>query len=47
MLVSHTREEQLFDLLAEIAVVIAYSHEAVVDDVGHNIFAYLFDFLLL
>ena len=36
MFVSHTRKEQLFELLVEIAVIIAYSHESVLDDVGHN-----------
>lgn len=36
MLVSHTWEEQFFELLAEIAVVITDSHKAVLDDVGHK-----------
>ena len=30
------QEEQLYESLAEIAVVIAYSHEAGLDDVDHN-----------
>ena len=41
MLVSHTWEEQLFESLAEIAVVIAYSHDAILDDVGHNYFFFV------
>ena len=45
MFVSHTREEQLFESFTEIAVVIAYSHEAGSDDVGHNNLVYLFNFL--
>ena len=36
MLVSYTREEQLFESLAEIAVTVTYPHEAVLDDVGHD-----------
>ena len=36
MFLPDAREEQLFESLAEIAVVIAYSHEAGLDDVGHN-----------
>ena len=36
MFVSHTRKEQLFELLAEIAIDVTYSHEVVLDDVGHN-----------
>ena len=36
MLVSYTREEQLFESFAEIAVIVTYPHEAGLDDVGHN-----------
>ena len=41
MFVSHTREEQFLESFAEIAVVIAYSHEAGLDDVGHNLFVFV------
>ena len=44
MFVSHTRKEQLFELLAEIAVIIAYSHESVLDDVGHNYICFCLTF---
>ena len=47
MFVSHTREEQLFESFTEIVVIIAYLHEVVLNDVGHDIFVYLFDFLPL
>ena len=47
MLVSYTREEQLFESFAEIAVIIAYPHEAGLDDVCHDYFFFLFDFLPL
>ena len=40
-------EDKLLELLAEIAVVIAYSHNSILDNVGHNHFVYLFDFLPL
>ena len=46
MFVSHTREEQLFESFAKIAVIIADSHEAGLDDVGHNYF-FLFIFMHL
>ena len=36
MFLPDAREEELFKLLAEIAVVVAYPHEAVLDDVGHD-----------
>lgn len=44
MLVSHTGEEQLFELLAEVLFVDAYSHDAVLDDVGHNHFTFFSTF---
>ena len=47
MFVSHTREEQFLESFAEIAVIIAYPHEAGLDDVGHDYFFFLFDFLPL
>ena len=47
MLVSDTWEEQLFEVLPIIFLVFAYPNNAILNDVGHNIFAYLFDFLLL
>ena len=37
MLIVNAGEEHLFESFAEIAVVVAYPHEAVLDDVGHNI----------
>ena len=40
MFVSHTREEQLFESFAEIAIIVAYPHEAGLDDVGHNHFVF-------
>lgn len=36
MFVSHTREDELLELLAEILFVITYSHKALLDDVGHK-----------
>ena len=36
MLVSLTRKEELFQLLAEIPVIVKYPHNAVLDDVGHK-----------
>ena len=36
MLVSLTRKEELFQLLDEIPVVVKYSHNAILDDVGHK-----------
>ena len=44
MLVSYTREEQLFESFAEIAVIIAYPHEAGLDDVGHDYFFFCLTF---
>ena len=41
MFVSHTWEEQFFELLAEIAVTVAYPHEAGLNDVGHNLFVFV------
>ena len=34
-------EEQLFESLAEIAVVVAYPHEAGLDDIGHNYYFFV------
>ena len=42
MFLPDAREEELFKLLAEIAVVVAYPHEAVLDDVGHNHFVFVY-----
>lgn len=36
MLVSLTRKEELFQLVAEIPVIVKYPHNAVLDDVGHK-----------
>ena len=36
MLVSLTRKEELFQLVAEIPVVVKYPHDAVLDDVCHK-----------
>ena len=36
MFVADAREKQFFELLAEIAIVITNSHEAMLDDVGHK-----------
>ena len=36
MLVSLTRKEELFQLLAEIPVVVKYLHDAVLDDVRYK-----------
>ena len=38
MLISHTWEEERLELLVEIAIIVANTHEAVLDDVGHNHF---------
>ena len=36
MLVSLTRKEELFQLLAEIPVIVKYPHDAILDDVRHK-----------
>ena len=36
MLVSLTRKEELFQLVAEIPVIVKYPHNAILDDVGHK-----------
>ena len=36
MLVSLTRKEHLFHLVAEIPVIVKYSHNAILDNVGHK-----------
>ena len=38
MFLADAGEKKLLELLAEIAVVVAYPHEAVLDNVGHNHF---------
>ena len=38
MLLAHAGEEQFFEAITEIMVVITDSHDAVLDDVGHNLF---------
>ena len=38
MLLADAGEDELLELLAEIAVIVAYLHEVVLDDVGHNHF---------
>ena len=45
MLVSYAWEEKLFDVFSDILFVITDSHEAILDDVGHNNLVYLFNFL--
>ena len=47
MLIPDTWEEQLFEVLPIIFLVFAYPNNAVLDDVGHNHFIFLFDFLPL
>ena len=47
MLVSDAGEEQLLKVLPIIFLVFAYLDDALLDDVGHNYFVYLFDFLPL
>ena len=37
MLLAHAGEEQFFEAITEIMVVITDSHDAVLDDVGHNL----------
>ena len=37
MLLAYAGEEQFFEAIVEIAVVITDSHNAVLDDVGHNL----------
>ena len=44
MFVSHTREEQFLESFAEIAVVVAYPDNALLDDVGHNYFCFCLTF---
>ena len=36
MLVSHTWEKQLFELISEVFLVFAYPDDAILDDVGHK-----------
>ena len=36
MLVSLTRKEELFQLVAEIPIIVKYPHNAILDDVGHK-----------
>ena len=40
MFLAETGEEQLFESFAEIAIIVAYPHEAGLDDVGHNHFVF-------
>ena len=47
MLIPDTWEEQLFEVLPIIFLVFAYPNNAVLDNVGHNHFIFLFDFLTL
>ena len=37
MLLAYAGEEQFFEAITEIVVVITDSHDAVLDDVGHNL----------
>ena len=37
MLLAHAGEEQFFEAITEIVVVITDSHDAMLDDVGHNL----------
>jgi len=37
---AHTGEEQFFEVITEIAVIVADSHDAGLDDVCHNLFTY-------
>ena len=45
MLLAAAGQEHFPELFAEIAVIVADSHDAVLDDVGHNL--HFFDFLSL
>ena len=45
MLLANAREEKFLKVFTKICFIVAYPHEAVLDDVGHNIFVSLFDFL--
>ena len=47
MFVSDAGEEQFFEVLPIIFLVFAYLDDALLDDVGHNYFVYLFNFLPL
>ncbi len=46
MLVPLTGKKQLFQLLAEIPVIVKYSHNVILDDVGHK-YPFSFDILPL
>ena len=46
MFLADAGEKKLLELLAEIAVVVAYPHEAVLDNVGHNHFFFCSTFYL-
>ncbi len=37
LFITHTWEKQLFELLAEVFLVDAYPHYALLDDVGHKL----------
>ena len=38
MFLLHTREEQFLESLIEISVIVAYPHNAILNDVGHSFF---------
>jgi hypothetical protein len=46
MFVPLAGEEKLFQMVAEIPIIVKYSHNAILDDVGHK-FPFSFDFLPL
>ena len=47
MLLAEAGEDELLKVFTIVFLVFAYPNNAILNDVGHNIFAYLFDFLLL
>ena len=38
MFLTDAGEEQLFESLVEISVIVAYPHNTILDDVSHNLF---------
>ena len=47
MFLAEAGEEELLKVFTIVFLVFAYPDDAILDDVGHNLFVYLFDFLPL
>ena len=47
MFLADTREEKFLKVFTKICFIVAYPREAALDNVGHNLYVYWFDFLLL